>query len=152
MNIRKTGFALLMTLTLICGFSLSVACDGDRDDAIVPTTTNPIAETTYPLNIVDQLGRTVTIESEPQRIISLSPSNTEIVYALGLQDRLVGVTDYCNYPEVALDKPKVGGFSTADVELVADAEPDLIIAGNIHASKVIPQLEELGYTVLALKS
>ncbi len=103
-----------------------------------------------PGNVVDGLGRTVNIEQIPQRIISLAPSNTEILFALGLGDRVVGVTEYCNYPEEAKAKPKVGGFSTVDIERVVYLEPDLILATHIHSQTVIPALEELGLTVLAL--
>ena len=103
-----------------------------------------------PGNVVDGLGRTVNIEQIPQRIISLAPSNTEILFALGLGDKVVGVTEYCNYPEEAKAKPKVGGFSTVDIERVVHLEPDLILATHIHSQTVIPALEELGLTVLAL--
>ncbi|MGI2336765.1 MAG: ABC transporter substrate-binding protein [Dehalogenimonas sp.] len=139
---RFTALSLALIVTVM-GFGLIPGCTVEEEPIV-------IAETTYPLTITDQLGRTVTVNSEPQRIISLAPSNTEIVYALGLQDKLVGVTTYCNFPEAALDKPKVGGFSTVDAELITAAQPDLIIAANIHAGKVIPQLEGLGFVVIAL--
>ncbi len=103
-----------------------------------------------PGNIVDGLGRSVAIEKTPQRIISLSPSNTEILFALGLGDKVVGVTEYCNYPQAATTKLKVGGFSTVDIEKVVSLEPDLVLATNIHSKTVIPALEELGLTVVAL--
>jgi len=103
-----------------------------------------------PGTFVDDLGRTVNIEKVPQRIISLAPSNTEILFALGLEDKLVGVTEFCNYPEAAKAKPKIGGFTTVDTERVVALEPDVILAANIHGRTVIPALEEVGLTVLAL--
>ena len=103
-----------------------------------------------PGNVVDDLGRTVNIGQIPQRIVSLAPSNTEILFALGLDDIVVGVTEYCNYPEEAKAKPKVGGFSTVDVERVVYLEPDLVLAARIHSKTAIPALEKLGLTVLAL--
>jgi len=103
-----------------------------------------------PGNIVDGLGRSVAIEKTPQRIISLSPSNTEILFALGLGDKVVGVTEYCNYPQAAATKLKVGGFSTVDIEKVVSLEPDLVLATNIHSKTVVPALEKLGLTVVAL--
>ena len=103
-----------------------------------------------PGNIVDGLGRSIKIEKIPQRIISLSPSNTEILFALGLDEKVVGVTEYCNYPEAAISKPKVGGFSTVDIEKVVSLEPDLVLATNIHSKTVIPAMEKLGLTVVAL--
>jgi iron complex transport system substrate-binding protein len=104
----------------------------------------------HPGNIVDGLGRQVTINAVPQRIVSLAPSNTEILFALGLGDKVVGVTEYCNYPEAAKTKPKVGGFSTVDVEKVVSLRPDLVLATQIHSKTIIPALEKLGLTVVAL--
>jgi iron complex transport system substrate-binding protein len=101
-------------------------------------------------NIVDGLGRQVTISAIPQRIVSLAPSNTEILFALGLGDKVVGDTEYCNYPEAAKTKPKVGGFSTVDVEKVVSLRPDLVLATQIHSKTIIPALENLGITVVAL--
>jgi iron complex transport system substrate-binding protein len=100
--------------------------------------------------VVDNLGRTVNIVRIPQRIVSLAPSNTEILFALGLGDRVVGVTDFDNYPEEAKTKPKVGGFSTVDIERVVSLQPDLVLAAQIHSQTAIPALEKLGITVLAL--
>ncbi len=101
-------------------------------------------------NIVDGLGRKVTIDKIPQRIVSLAPSNTEVLFALGIDDKVVGVTEYCNYPQAAKTKPKVGGFSTVDIEKVVSLEPDLVLATQIHGKTVIPALEKLGLTVVAL--
>ncbi|MCK4274305.1 MAG: ABC transporter substrate-binding protein [Dehalococcoidales bacterium] len=104
-----------------------------------------------PVLIIDQLGRTVTLETtNPQRIVSLAPSHTETLYALGLGDRLVAVTDYCNYPPEAEEKPSIGGFSTPNIEEVVAMDPDLILATNIHEAEVIPQLEAKGFTVVAV--
>jgi len=103
-----------------------------------------------PGNIVDGLGRQVTINAVPQRIVSLAPSNTEILFALGLGDKVIGVTEYCNYPEAAKTKPKVGGFSTVDIEKVVSLRPDLVLATQIHSKTIIPALEKLGLTVVAL--
>ena len=103
-----------------------------------------------PGTFIDGLGRTVNIEEVPETIISLAPSNTEILYALGLEDKLVGVTEYCDYPPEAQDKPKIGGFSTVDIEIVVEIQPDLILAANKHKDDIIPALEGLGLTVFAL--
>jgi len=63
----------------------------------------------------------------PRRIISLAPSITEIIYALGLGDRLVGVTTYCDYPEEAKKKPKVGGMVNPSIEAVVSLKPDIVV-------------------------
>lgn len=103
-----------------------------------------------PGTFTDDLGREISIEGIPQRIISLAPSNTEILFALGLGDRVVGVTEFCNHPEAAIAKPKIGGFSTVDIERIVALEPDLILASSVHETKAIPVLEEVGLTVVAL--
>lgn len=108
------------------------------------------AVTTAPANITDQLGRPVKIDRPPQRIISLAPSNTEILYALGLGDRIVAVTSYDNYPPEVTQKPNIGGFSDPNLEKVVSLSPDLVVAAPIHEKQVIPQLEAKGITVLAL--
>jgi iron complex transport system substrate-binding protein len=101
--------------------------------------------------ITDQLGRKVTLKTNnPQRIVSLAPSNTENLFALGLGDRIVGVTDYDTYPPEAKTKPSIGGFSTPNIEEIINKNPDLILATDIHKDRVIPQLESKGLTVIAL--
>ena len=101
-------------------------------------------------SFTDQLGRTVNLEKLPQRIISLAPSNTEILYAVGLADRVVAVTKYDNYPPEAKEKPNIGGFSDPNLEQIVSLSPDLVVAAPIHEKQVIPQLEAKGITVLAL--
>ncbi len=100
--------------------------------------------------ISDDAGAPVKIDQPITRIISLAPSNTEIVYALGLEDRLVGVTDYCDYPPEAKNKPKIGGFSTVDIEKVVALQPDLVLATDIHSKTVTPLLQKLGFNVVTL--
>jgi len=102
------------------------------------------------VQITDQLGRTVRFDSVPQRIISLAPSNTEIAYALGLEDRLVAVTKYCDYPPEAREKPNVGGYTTPDLEQIVALSPDLVLVTGMHEESIIPQLEDKGITAFAL--
>lgn len=111
-----------------------------------PSTQKTPASSTY----IDDIGRTVQIVGIPQRIISLSPSNTEMVYALGLQDKLVGVTSYDNYPPDAKSKPIVSDYSTVDLEKIVNAKPDLVLADSIHAKDTIPALEKLDITVYTM--
>ena len=103
-------------------------------------------------NVTDDLGRSVQIQGIPQRIISLAPSNTEIVYALGLEDRLIGVTTYCNYPAAAQEKPAVSEYSNVDIEKIVALQPDLVLADSIHKIDVIPALERMNIPVIALVS
>ena len=102
--------------------------------------------------VFDDLGRLVAINGTPQRIISLAPSNTEILFALGLGERVVGVTDSCNYPPEALDKEKVGAYNTPDIEKIIALYPDLILAGYGNTIEVINSLDGLGLTVFGIKT
>lgn len=77
--------------------------------------------------VTDEVGRTVRIPVNPSRIVSLAPSLTETVYALGAEDRLVGDTDYCDYPPEAQKKPKVGGVIDPNLEEIAALRPDLVL-------------------------
>lgn len=98
--------------------------------------------------IIDDDGQFVRLENPASRIISLAPSLTELVYAAGAGDKLVGVVDYSDYPPQADLLPVVGRFNLLDVERIVELQPDLIIAwrsGNPRSS--ISQLKNLGLTV-----
>ncbi len=90
---------------------------------------------------VDDYGYKVHINDTPDRIVSLSPSNTEILYALGLNDSIVAVTDYCNYPPEAEDKPTIGGYTTVNVERVISMDPDLVVASHGNGRQVVETLK-----------
>ncbi|HSI99775.1 MAG TPA: helical backbone metal receptor [Patescibacteria group bacterium] len=104
----------------------------------------------FPLTLIDDAGRELVLDAEPMRIVSLAPSNTEIVCALHACDRLVGVTDFDDYPPEVADVPDVVIAASVDVELVVAAEPDLVLAaGNeLTPTAVIEQLDGLGVPVL----
>ena len=107
------------------------------------------AHAAYPMRVKDARGKVVTIKAKPVRIVSLTPSNTEILFALGLKNRIVGVTRYCDYPAQARKKSKVGDM-TISVEAVAVLRPDLVLAHATINDAVIPRLERLGMTVFAI--
>ena len=76
----------------------------------------------------DMTGRELTLAAPPKRIVSLVPSVTEIVYALGAERLLVGVTDFCDFPPEARTQPKVGGMVAPSLEAIVALKPDLVIA------------------------
>jgi iron complex transport system substrate-binding protein len=82
-----------------------------------------------------------------QRIVSLAPSITEILFALGLEPRIVGVTEICDYPPAARRKPKVGDYQISPEKVVA-LKPDLVVAHEVLNARVIPVLKRLGLRVL----
>lgn len=115
----------------------------------LPTARPPAA---FPLTLTDDAGREVSLEASPERIVSLAPSNTEIVCALDACDRIVGVTDFDDYPADIADVPKIVIQTQVDLERLVAAEPDLVLAaGNeLTPSSVIEQIDGLGIPVLVL--
>jgi len=103
-----------------------------------------------PVAYVDDLGREVTLGEVPERIVSISPACTEILFALGLGDKVVGVTEYCDYPEEALAKPKIGTFTKPNLEAILSLEPDLVLATGGVQAEVLGRMEELGLTAYAV--
>lgn len=81
----------------------------------------------YPMELIDGAGNEVVINKKPERIISLAPSHTEILYGLGLKDKLVGVTTYCDYPSEVKEKEKVGDSFTVNTEKIIELQPDIVI-------------------------
>ena len=115
----------------------------------VPPTATPAA---FPVTLTDDLGREVTVPARPQRLVSLAPSNTEILFAIGAGDQVVGVTEYDNYPPEAQTREKVGGFSakTISIEKIVALKPDLVFSAGSIQQPVIEALEQAGIPVFAL--
>ena len=87
-----------------------------------------VASPTAALTVRDMLGREVTLPAPPRRIVSLVPSVSEIIFALGAQAELVGRTDFCDYPAAVLSKPSVGGMVNPNLETLVTLRPDLVFA------------------------
>lgn len=157
--IKSAGVFILLSIIVL---SLLTSCGGPSETTTPAKTTTPV-ETTKPsstplqtttpppttpatIQITDQTDRELTVNTNPQRIISLSPSNTEILFALGLGDKVVAVTQYCNYPAEAQEKTKIGGFSPTDIDVsieqIVALDPDLILATETHLTEVVPKLEQ----------
>jgi iron complex transport system substrate-binding protein len=102
------------------------------------------------ITVTDDAGNTVSLNATPSRIVSLAPSNTEILAALGLLDRVVGVTDVDNYPPAVNNITRIGGYSSISIEKVAAVQPDLIIASDITPQATVDRLRELGLTVVVV--
>lgn len=109
------------------------------------------------VTLVDYLGNVVTLTSPPERIVSLAPSNTEMIFAVGAGNALVGVTDFCNYPNdfaswiEAGNMTSIGNYYGPSVEPIIALEPDLVLAstGSLDAAE---NLKSLGYNVLVLEA
>lgn len=108
------------------------------------------AAVAYPVTITDDASRSVTVAAEPMRIVSLAPANTEILFAIGAGDRVVGVTTYDDYPAQVADIDKMGDFAGPNVEAIAAADPDIVFVTTGVQGDMITKLEELGATVIAI--
>ena len=103
------------------------------------------------MTLVDGLGREVTLAQPAQQIVSLAPSITEILFAIGAGEQLVGREDFSNYPEEALALPSVGGsFGELNTEAILALEPDLVLAAPITTAEQVQAMEDLGITVFML--
>jgi iron complex transport system substrate-binding protein len=102
--------------------------------------------------VTDMLGRRVRVPDHAARIVSLAPSITETVFDLGDGDRLVGVTDFCDYPPEATRKPRVGGISTPSFEAILALRPDLVLAtSESNYSEHVERLVALGLAVYVIR-
>jgi iron complex transport system substrate-binding protein len=101
-----------------------------------------------PGTYTDDMGRAISIQKSPERIVSHVPSITEILFALGLGDRIVGVSDFCDYPEEAKTKPSVGSYFDPSIERIVALNPDLVLTDG-H-SEGVKQLDSLGIAFLVI--
>jgi iron complex transport system substrate-binding protein len=100
--------------------------------------------------IYDDLNFPFLLASPPRRIISLAPNITEILFALGLGDKVVGDTRYCDYPPQAAEKAKVGGMVDPNIEKIQALHPDLIIAFRGNPLRILTKLKNLHFPVFVL--
>jgi len=147
----------MLSVALLCAAFLSgpsgaAGQAGAPDTAAnpsAPSSQTPTATAPTYREVTDEAGRTVRIPQPVERIVSLAPSLTETVYALGLQDRLVGVTDYCDYPAAALKKPKVGGPANPSIEVIAALHPDVVLmtksGNNFETVRALEDLKIAAY-------
>ncbi|QGG49915.1 ABC transporter substrate-binding protein [Lysinibacillus pakistanensis] len=114
--------------------------------------TTQVDKATFPMTITDAVGKEITLESPPEKIVSLIPSNTEILFALGLNNEIVGVTDNDDYPAEATEKQKVGGMEY-NIEQIITLKPDIVFAHDssmTFSAGAIEQLESAGLKVFVV--
>ena len=137
---RTFNQAMVRLVTLATLSSLMCATLVSAKQATAPPQTPPAYR-----QVTDEIGRTIRIPQDVHRIVSLAPNLTETIYALGLQDRLVGDTDYCDFPPEAQQKPKVGGAVNPSLEAIASLHPDLVlVTKNLNRLETVEALAEIG--------
>lgn len=153
--------ALLVAVVLILA-----ACSGAAAPSTSPTaavgsatpfataapTPSPSVAAAFPETLTDDEGTAVTIKAAPQKIVSLTPATTEILFALGAGDRVIATTDFDDYPPAAVALPDVASFTAVDVEKIVGMEADLVIAGgnSFNPPEAIGRLRSLGVPVLVV--
>ena len=149
----KKFWSIFMAMLLATG--LLAACGQDDKEPQTQDETKVESQeevAAFPVTVADSLGREITLEKAPEKIISLIPSNTEILFALGLGNEVVAVTDNDDYPPEVADKEKVGGYEL-DIEKVISLQPDIVFAHGMNTEQAaVEQLEAAGVTVFVVKN
>ncbi|MBK5246066.1 MAG: ABC transporter substrate-binding protein [Peptostreptococcaceae bacterium] len=141
----KKLLALLLVVSMI--FTM-VACEKSATKTKV---SSDKSDTTY--SVTDSRGKTVTFNKTPEKIISLLPSDTEIVYALGFGDKLIAVSKYCNYPSDTENKKKIASGSKTSIESIIAEQPDLVIFGKMAQTEdQFNQVEDAGINVIVTEA
>ncbi|MGI8351221.1 ABC transporter substrate-binding protein [Niallia circulans] len=146
----KKLYSILLAMLLVVG--VLAGCGETKTENKHNKEKATTEETSFPVTIKDGLDQEVVIEEKPEKIVSLMPSNTEIVFALGLGKELVGVSDFDNYPKEATEKEKVGGMDF-NVEKIISLNPDVVLA---HASSAhnstegLQQIRDAGIDVVVV--
>jgi len=149
-TIRTTRTAVAAALLAATSLALLALVGCSTAPAPTPESSSAPAVSAFPVTITDDASTTVTIKSEPKRIVSLAPADTEIAFALGLGDRVVGVTTYDDYPAEVKGITKIGDFANPNVEAIAGTKPDLILATTGVQADVVKKLEALGAAVITI--
>lgn len=136
---RKVKISLVCILVMFLSLGL-IGCGSDKPKGVGEASV---------ISLQDDFGRTIKLQMVPQRIVSLAPAHTEILFALGLGNRVVGVTDFCDYPAEVQQKTRVGGYMDPNLEEIVALDPDLVVADSLN-QEVVNQLDKANIQVLAL--
>ena len=154
MKLRKIIFGSILFAIVLSACGASAIADATLPAPEVNTTqatVTPFPQTTYPLTITDGLQRTITLDTPAQRIVSLAPSNTEVLFAIGAGSQIVGRDPLSDYPAEAQEITDIGDtFIQLNVELIISLEPDLVLAAEITPPEQVAQLEQVGVVVFWL--
>jgi iron complex transport system substrate-binding protein len=139
---------LVLALAAVAAMSVAfVACGTSSQPASSPSASSSAAG---PVTVTDDAGEEVTLAEPAARVVSLAPANTEIAYAIGAGDRMVGGTSYDDYPEEAKALPKIGDFANPSVEKIVAMQPDLVLAAGGVQDGLRSKLEKLGMQVYVI--
>lgn len=140
---------VLLMLFIVVGCGHSQTKSVQKQDK--PQSIQKTQATQFPVKLTDASNTKVTVKGSPKRIVSLVPSNTEILYSLGLGKQIVGVTDNDNYPADVKNKEKVGGYQL-NIEKIISLHPDLVFAQTLNPKDAIQQLRNAGINVVVINN
>lgn len=144
----KRLFKILLPLILI--ISILTGCGSASSTAIVDAPAEAISTS---IILTDGLGHEVTLANPATQIVSLSPSNTELLYAVGAGDQTIGRDSFSDYPAEAADLPDIGGgYSEYNLEMLLNLEPDLVLAAEINTAELVQSIEDLGIPVFYISN
>ena len=147
MKRMKSSLAVLIVIALVMPFAGCQQSGATKTASGVDTKSG---STTYPLTITDDSGTAITIDKEPQKIVSLSPSDTEIIFAIGAGSKLVGRTDYCDYPAEAAAVTSIGTFKAPNLEKIIELAPDVVMSSDFVSDEMAQQLKAIGTKVIVV--
>lgn len=157
-TIYGKNFSIFALIMILLASMLTGCTQGEQtkevSKSVEQTKQDESKEQAYPVTVTDDLGNEVTLEEKPEKIVSLLPSTTEILFALGLEKEVVGVSDYDNFPEAALKKEKVGA-QDLNTEKILALQPDVAFLQDYHAQnhgEIIKQFEAAGIKVFIVGS
>lgn len=107
-------------------------------------------ETIYPVKITDSYGKEITLEKEPEKVVSIAPNISEMIFELNAGRKLVGRTNYCDYPQGITSVESIGTMRTPDIEKIISLEPDIVIASTHFDEENSKKLEDAGISVISL--
>jgi iron complex transport system substrate-binding protein len=148
----KTAFhKIVFSLSLLMLVSLSACAAPAQAPAVTPApATSP---TPAPITLTDGLGKSFTFDKPYQKIVSLAPSNTEILFAIGAGSQVVARDSFSDFPEAAQQVKDIGGgWGDVDTEAIVALAPDLVLAAEINATEQVKTLEDLGLNVYYLSN
>lgn len=122
---------LIILLTMISIVMVSIVVSGQE----------------FPLTVTDDLDKEIVMEEKPEKIISLSPNTTEVLFAVGAGENVVGVTTYADYPKEATKVEKIGTITDPNIEKIITLKPDLVVASEVNKMEVLDRLKEFDIKV-----
>ena len=164
MNKMKHRLTALLTVCLAVSLT---ACSGETtpkegvqpspsqnqatDSAADHQASDVSLKTIYPLKVKDVTGEEFIFEKAPERIVSVSPAETETLFALGLEQQIMGVSDYDDYPASTKDKPKMGSIMAPNVESILAPKPDIVFTGISMKEETVKKFRELGVKIFKVE-